>query len=215
MSYTVSQAYLRVLEEADKLGSDYFSLPQVLKAFKKETLSFVGAKAKEAELNQEVTDDIRSLLVPTLISFIPNPDNALEKMASVPNNYNTKISINVLYNDGLKARLPTLERHGEHNTNSISPFRKADRMYPLIQQFSNYFNVITNIPSNATVQPSKLILIYIKKPTFGASDADVVVDLPDPVCEYLFGETANHLRRNTGEPQAAQDFQFNQTFRNK
>ena len=187
----------------------------MLKAFKKETLSFVGAKAKEAELNQEVTDDIRSLLVPTLISFIPNPDNALEKMASVPNNYNTKISINVLYNDGLKARLPTLERHGEHNTNSISPFRKADRMYPLIQQFSNYFNVITNIPSNATVQPSKLILIYIKKPTFGASDADVVVDLPDPVCEYLFGETANHLRRNTGEPQAAQDFQFNQTFRNK
>lgn len=215
MSYTVAQAYSRVLEEADKLGSDYFSLPQVLAAFKKETLSFVGARAKEAELNQEITDDIRSLVVPVLIPFIPNPDNALEKMASLPNNYLAKLSVNVKYTDGLKARVPTLERHGEHNTNSVSPFRKAEKMYPLIQQFSNYFNVVTNIAANATVQPDKLILVYLKKPTFGSVNADIVVDLSDTVCEYLFGETANHLRLNTGEPQAAQDFQFNQTYRNK
>lgn len=215
MSYTVTEAYNRILEEADKLGSDYFSLPQVLKAFKKETLSFVGAKAKEAEINQEVTDDIRSLLVPALIPFTNNPDNAIEKMAALPNNYHTKISVNVLYTDGLKARVPTLERHGEHNTNSISPYRKADRMYPLIQQFSNYFNVHTGLAINATIQPSKLILIYIKKPTFGTAQGDVMVDLPDSVCEYLFAETANHLRLNTGEPQASQDFQINQTFRNK
>jgi hypothetical protein len=215
MSYTVTEAYHRILEEADKLGSDYFSLPQVLKAFKKETLSFVGARAKEAEINQEVTDDIRSLLVPTLLPFIPNPDNALEKMATLPNNYHTKISVNVLYTDGLKARVPTLERHGEHNTNSISPFKKPDRMYPLIQQFSNYFNVHTGLTANSTVQPSKLILIYIKQPSFGVAQTDVMVDLPDSVCEYLFAETANHLRLNTGEPQASQDFQANQTFRNK
>lgn len=215
MSYTVTEAYNRIMEEADKLGSDYFSLPQVLKAFKKETLSFVGSKAKEVELNQEVTDDIRSLLVPVLIPFVSNPDNALEKMATVPNNYHTKVSVNVLYTDGLKARVPTIERHGEHNTNSISPFRKPERMYPLIQQFSNYFNVHTGLALNATIQPSKLVLIYIKQPTFGVVGTDVSVDLPDMVCEYLFQETANRLRLNTGEPQAAQDFQFNQTFRNK
>jgi hypothetical protein len=215
MSYTVTEAYNRILEEADKLGSDYFSLPQVLKAFKKETLSFVGAKAKEIELNQEVTDDMKSLLVPVLIPFINNPDNAMEKMAVVPNNYHTKVSLNVLYDDGLKARIPTIERHGEHNTNSVSPYRKPERSYPLIRQFSNYFNVSTGIPLNATIQPSKLILIYIKQPTFGQNPNDVVVDLPDSVCEYLFAETANHMRLNTGEPQAAQDFQFNQTYRNK
>lgn len=215
MSYTVTEAYNRILEEADKLGSDYFSLPQVLKAFKKETLSFVGARAKEIEINQEVTDDIKSLLVPILIPFIDNPDNILEKMATVPNNYHTKVSVNVLYTDGLKARVPTVERHGEHNTNSVSPFRKPEKMYPLIQQFSNYFNVCTGISSGATVQPSKLVLIYIKQPTFGVNGTDVVVNLPDTVCEYLFQETANRLRLNTGEPQAAQDFQFNQTFRNK
>ena len=215
MSYTVSQAYSRILEEGDKLGSDYFTLPQVLKAFKKEVLSFVGARAKEIEANQEVTDDVRSLVVSVLIPFVNNPDNVLEKMATVPNNYHTKVSLNILYTDGLKARVPTVERHGEHNTNMISPFRKPERMYPLIQQFSNYFNVITGIPLASTVQPSKLILIYLKQPTFGANAIDEVVNLPDAVCEYLFQETANRLRLNTGEPQAAQDFQFNQTFRNK
>lgn len=215
MSYTVSQAYERILEEGDKLGSDYFTLPQVLAAFKKETLSFVGSKAKQVELNQEITDDLRPLLVPTLISFIPNPDNNLEKMATVPNNYHTKVSVNVLYTDGLKARQPLVERHGEHNTNSVSPYRKANKQYPLIQQFSNYFNVVTNIASDATVQPSKLILMYIKNPTFGAIGTDSVVNLSDSVCEYLFGETANHLRFKTGDPSAPQDFQVNQAYRNK
>lgn len=215
MSYTVNEAYTRVLEEADKLGSDYFSLPQVLTAFKKETLDFVGARAKEAEINQEVTDDLRPLVVPVSIPFIPNPDNALEKMATLPNNYHTKLSINVLYTDGLKSRIPTIERMGEHNTNSISPYKKPERAYPLIQQFSNYFNVITNIPSNAIIQPSKLLLIYIKQPTFGKLPDAIIVDLSDTVCEYLFAATANHLRLNAGEGSAGQDFQINELYRKK
>lgn len=215
MSYKVTEAYNRVLEEADKLGSDYFSLPQVLTAFKKETLDFVGARAKEVEINQEVTDDIRPLVDSILIPFLANPDDALQKMASLPNNYHTKLSINVLYTDGLKARIPTIERMGEHNTNSISPFKKPDRSYPLIQQFSNYFNVITNIPSSATIQPSKLILIYIKQPTFGKQLDDIVLNLSDTVCEYLFAQTANHLRINAGESSGVQDFQINQTYRKK
>jgi hypothetical protein len=215
MAYTVTAAYNRILEEADKLGSDYFTLPQVLSAFKKETLSFVGARAKEVELNQEVTDDVRSLVESKLIPFVNNPDDSLQKMATLPNDYLRKISINVKYTDGLKARLPTIERHGEHNTNSISPYKKPDRSYPLIQQFSNYFNVHTGIPSDATIQPDKLILIYFKNPTFGSTAEQVVVNLPDDVCEYLFVETANALRLNTGEPSASNDFQINQLFRNK
>jgi hypothetical protein len=215
MPYTVTEGYNRVLEEADKLGSDYFTLPQVLKAFKKETLSFVGARAKEAELNQEITDDIRPLLASVLIPFVNNPDSAVEKMATLPNDYHTKLTINVLYNDGIKARKPTIERHGEHNTNMTSPFKKPERMYPLIQQFSNYFNVHTGLALNSTVQPSKLILIYVKQPTFGSVSTNPIVNLPDAVCEYLFAETANSLRQKTGEPSAMADFKLNQTYRNK
>jgi len=215
MAYTVTEGYNRVLEEADKLGSDYFSLQQVLKAFKKEVLSFVGARAKEAEINQEVTDDIRPLVVSVLIPFTPNPDDSKQKMAALPNNYHTKLSVNVLYNDGLKARKPTLERMGEHNTNLISPFKKPERMYPLIQQFSNYFNVHTGLPTSSTVQPSKLILIYLKQPTLGTTANNQIVNLSDSVCEKLFAETANALRQGAGEPSAGLDFQLNQTYRNK
>jgi len=215
MAYTVQEAYNRVLEEADKLGSDYFTLPQVLKAFKKETLDFVGARAKEAELNQEVTDDIRPLLVPVSIPFINNPDDNLQKMATLPNNYHTKLSVNVMYTDGLKARKPLVERHGESNTNEISPFKKADRMYPRIQQFANYFNVITGLSSSSTIQPSKLLLVYIKQPTFGRVSTDAVVELSDAVCELLFAMTANALRLNVGEQQAQTNFQVNQTYRQK
>jgi hypothetical protein len=215
MAYTVTEAYNRVLEEADKLGSDYFSLPQVLSAFKKETLDFVGARAAEAEISQEVTDDISPLMVSTLLNFTPNPDDANEKMAIQPNNYHTKLRVNVLYSDGLKARKPTVERHGESNSNAINPFKKADRMYPRIQQFSNYFNVITGLPPSSTIQPTKFILIYIKQPTFGKLSTDVVVNLPDQVCELLFAATANTLRLSSDDPLAQVDFQVNQTYRKK
>lgn len=215
MAYTVTEAYNRVLEEADKLGSDYFPLPQVLSAFKKETLDFVGARAAEAEINQEVTDDLSPLVVSTLLNFTPNPDNSLEKMAALPNDYHTKLRLNVLYSDGLKARKPTIERHGEANSNEVNPFKKADRMYPRIQQFSSYFNVITGLPASSTIQPSKLIMIYIKKPTFGSAGTDPVVNLSDSVCELLFAMTANTLRLNSDDPLAQVDFQVNQTYRKK
>jgi hypothetical protein len=215
MAYSVTEAYNRILEEADKIGSDYYTLPQVLKAFKKETFDFVGARAAEAEITQEVTDDIRSLVVPAKIAFIPNPDNALEVMAIVPNDYHSRLSINVLYSDGLKARKPTIEKMGEINTNSISPFKKEDRMYPRIQQFSNYFNVITGLSSSSVITPDKLILIYLKKPTFGKALSDQIVNLPDNVCELLFATTANSFKINAGDQRAASTFQINNTYRKK
>lgn len=215
MPYTVNQAYNRVLEEADKLGSDYFSKPQVLSAFKKEVLDFVGSRAAEAEINQQVTDDIQPLVASVLIPFIPNPDNALEKMATRPNDYFARLSINVQYSDGLKARKPTIEKFGESIHNAASPFKREDRMYPRIQQFSSYYNVITGIPINATIQPSKLILIYVKNPTFGKLDSDLVVNLNDTVCEYLFVQTAANLGINSGGTNAGTKFQANQLFRKK
>jgi hypothetical protein len=213
MSYTVTEAYNRVLEEADKIGSDYYTLPQVLKAFKKETLNFIGERAKEVESSQEVTDDIRSLVESKLIPFIINPDNPLERIASLPNDYHTKLTINVLYSDGLKARKPLIERHGETNTNTLSPFKKADRMYPVIQQFSNYFNIKTGLSAGSPIQPDKLILIYLKEPTFGKLQSDIIVNLPDQVCELLFSTTANSFLVNTGDIRAELDYKINQNYR--
>lgn len=215
MSYTVTEAYNRVLEEADKLGSDYFTLPQVLKTFKKETFDFIGSRAKLAEETQEITDDMRSLVERQKIPLIVNPDEPLQYIAAIPANYFSRLSVNVEYSDGMMARKPTLERFGESNTNAISPFKKPDRMYPTIQQFGSYFNVITNLPNGSYLIPVKLIMIYFKKPTFGKLQNDIVVDLPDQVCEYLFSTTAATLKLNTGDDRFSVDFQENQTYRNK
>lgn len=213
MSYTVSQAYNRVLEEADKLGSDYFSLSQVLSAFKKETYDFIGERTKEAELNQEVTDDMRSLVKPIKLTLVSNPDEDKCFMAMVPNDYHTKLSLNVLYTDGLTSRKPTIDKMGEDNINNLSPLKKPDRMYPLIQQFSNYFNVNPNLPIGSTIQPDKLILIYFKQPSFGVNNNDVVVDLPNQVCELLFAKTATALLLNIGDERATTTYQVNKLFR--
>lgn len=211
--YTVTEAYNRVLEEADKLGSDYFVLSLFLKVFKKEVLDFVGSKAIEIENTQQVTDDISSLIAKIWIDLTNDPDEPEHKFAAKPNNYFSKASINIKYSDGLMARKPNIERFGESNTNSISPFKVADRMYPTIQQFGNYFNVITGIPLSGPIQPEKMLLIYIKKPTFGRLQNDPVVDLPDEVCELLFSRTANTLFVTTGDERAQTDFQINQTYR--
>ena len=211
--YTVTEAYNRTLEEADKLGSDYFALPLFLKYFKKEVLDFVGSKAKEIEETQEITDDIVSLIDKKWIPFTNDPDEPEHKFAAKPNDYFSRISINVKYTDGLEARKPIIERFGESNTNSISPFKKAERMYPVIQQFSNYFYVVTGLSLSSLIQPDKLKLIYLKKPTFGSDSNDVVVNLPDQVCELLFARTANSFFVTTGDERAQTDFQINQTYR--
>lgn len=213
--YTVIQAYNRILEEADKLGSDYFSLPQVLAAFKKEVLDFVGARAKEAELTETVTNDVRPLVVLANIPLIDNPDFPTQKIASIPNNFHTRLTLNVEYTDKHRARKPTVERFGEHNANMVNPNKRPSKQYPLIQQFSDYYNVHTNIPPLDAVQPETLVLMYIKYPTFGEAQAAPVVNLPDTVCELLFSATAAALMNNVGEPRGQVNFQIDQTFRKK
>ena len=71
MAYTVSEAYKRVLDEADKMGSDYMPLPEMLSLFKKETLGFVRERAKDIEKNQEITTDLVPLIKPLSIPLIP------------------------------------------------------------------------------------------------------------------------------------------------
>jgi len=211
--YTVTQGYTRVLEEVDKLGSDYFALPQVLSAFKKEAFDFIEARAKEAEITQEVTDDIRTLVVPLKVTLTPNPDDAAHYIAALPNNYNRLLRLNIMYSDGITARKPKIEKFGEHNTNMINPLTSPNRSYPLIQQFSNYFNVITGLPVGGVISPTEMIIIYIKKPTFGTQQGQPIIDLPDSACELLFAKTATALLLNTGDPRAQVDFQVNQTYR--
>lgn len=208
MAYTVQVAYMKVLEAADKMGSDYFPQPLVLSRFKTVTYDFLGQKAKEIEMNQEVTDDIKSLVVHAPIAPIPDPNEANCWLASQPLNYHTRLAVIVKYVDGTSSRMPTVERIGEHNSNLANPFKNPTKDYPLIQQMGDYFKIY---PGNNNV--SKFYLSYLRKPIFGINDNDMIVDLPVQVVEALINDVATSLIAKSGDPRTPVDIQVNESFR--
>lgn len=215
MAYTVSEAYNKVLDEADKMGSDYMPLPEMLSLFKKETLGFVREKAKDIEKNQEITTDLVPLVKPLSIALIPNPDVPHQQIASRPSDYINRARVNVQYTDLMIARQPSVIKHGEIDSANASPFKRASKMYPIITQFEDYFNVDSGIRSTETIQPMSLILTYIRTPIFGSDLDDVIVDLDDTVCEMLFSRTANQFMVNKGDPRVQMSVQYKETFGNK
>ena len=108
MPYTVSEAYTRVLTEADKMGSDYFSLPQVLDVLQKEVYDFVEDQTKDIEKTQTVTEDIRPLLVVKEESLINSTLFQGDKMAAIPFDLFKPARLNVRYNDDTLSRETTL-----------------------------------------------------------------------------------------------------------
>ena len=215
MAYTVSQAYNRTLEEADKMGSDYFSLPEFLNLFQKEVWDFVRDRTKDVELTQEVTDDMRPLIERASLPLIPSTVDASDKMAAIPVDYYRRMRVNVRYNDQTLGREPQVIKHGEADFNEVSPFRKPSKEYPQITQYSDFFNVKTNISIANLIQPTQLILIYIKKPIINRNETDVIINLDDSVCELLFGRTANSFMVTKGDARAQMAFQHEETYGNK
>ena len=213
--YTVLEAYRKTLEEADKMGSDLLTLPVFLMKFKSTSLEFIGARAAEIERTQQITTDIRDLVVPTKRALTPDPDVLGLHMASFPNDYFERIRLNVQYNDGLLSRQPLIIRHGEVDNANINPNKRAEKDYPHITQYSNYFSINTGIPSINTVQPSNLILTYVKQPTFGASVNDPVINLNDIVVTFIISRVADDFRMEKGDPTAPGQVQWTETFRKK
>lgn len=208
MAYTVNDAYNIVLQEADKMGSDYFPLPAVLARFKTEALDFVGKRAAEVEITQQVTDDIRQLVTLQQITTTVNADEAQCYNAALPLNYHTRFNVKVQYSDGTSADRPTLERIGEHNHNMQDPFKKPTKAYPLVMQMSDFFKIYTG-----GAVATKLWLTYLKRPTFGVNGGDTVVNLSDDAVEDILKKTAAALHMVTGDPRAPMEIQVNQLSR--
>lgn len=215
MAYTVSQAYTRVLQEADKMGSDYLSLPEFLNVFQKEVYDFVENATKNIEETQLITDDIRPLVKTSELGLVTSSVDSKDVMAAIPLDYFRRARINVIYSDNTLAREPEIIRHGEADYANISPYKKASKNYPVITQHSDFYNVKTNISSGALVQPDKLLIVYIKKPVINTNLNDIITELNDSVCEFLFGRTANSFMITKGDPRGQVSFQHEESFRNK
>lgn len=215
MAYTVSQAYTRVLQEADKMGSDYFTLPEFLNMFQKEVYDFVENATKDIEETQLITDDIRELIKTAEPNLVTSTVDSNDKMGALPLDYFRRARVNVIYSDNTLAREPQIIRHGEADYANISPYKKATKDYPIITQYSDFFNVKTNIPVSAPMQPTKLLLIYVSKPVINRNESDTITVLNDSVCEFLFGRTANSFMVTKGDPRAQIAIQHEESFRNK
>lgn len=215
---TVNEAYNKALEEADKNGSDYFSLPQFLVFFKNATYDFLGSRVKDVEASQTITDDIRPLVITNglnLVYDINDPEVFNEMFTAIPSNYYRGIRLNVKYNDGSVAREPNFIRHGEEDHVYSNPNKRPTKDYPLIKELSNVFRVVTNLPVNGTLQASKLICVYVKHPTFGSSGPDKIVDLPIDVVYLLTQRTANSFMETKGDARVGTSIQYRELFRKK
>lgn len=208
MAYTVNEAYTLVLQEADKMGSDYFTLDAVLKRFRTCAYDFVGSKAAEIERTQQVTDDIRPLVKMAPIAATPSVVEAQVYNAAMPSDYHTRLSIIVEYNTGSRSVKPKIERIGEHNTNMADPFNNAHPDYPLIKQMSDFFEIYPGGPV-----ATQIFLTYLKKPTFGVNLGDLIINLPIAATEEILKQTAASLTLTTGDQRAASEYQVNATSR--
>lgn len=208
--YTVQEVYDKTLVEADKMGSDYLTLPEALIRFKKSAYDFLGQKAAEVEETQEVTQDIQKLVKVASITPVSDPNITGTFLAAFPTDYYQRLRVTVFYSDTEKSRLPRFQKFGEANTNLANPYKKPSREYPLITNYSDYFNV----DAKGAI-PTKVALTYLQKPLFGtaANLSGVMLDLPISAVDIIISMMTSEWLVDKGDQRAQPKFQIKETSR--
>lgn len=211
MNYSLSEVHHKLKQLSDKMGSDYFVLPVFLNFFETATYDFVGKKLKEIEKSQEITDDIRSLIIPKDIDIIPDPNNVGKYITSVPTDYHRLVAYDVLYLNNERCRRADLIKHAQYSVYRLDPTRVPSKQYPLIIQYDSVFQ----IDSGITV-PKKFRLTYCKKPNFATTGepGKRIVNLPDDSIEAILKITVTNLFNKTGDERTQSSFQLQENYRN-
>lgn len=211
MQYKLSEVHLKIKQFADKVGSDYFTLPELLSHFHTATLEFVGEKLKEVERNQEVTDDIRSLVVPGSLAVTRDPNDTTRWIAGLPYNYMRLLAFDVIYDDGTRCRRADMKRQAEYPTASLNPNTRPTKHYPIILQENN----LLQIDCGKDATPVSIPIKYCKKPSFATSgQPDVrIVNLPDESIEAIILSTVTSLFGRTADQRVQIQNQFEKMFR--
>jgi len=212
MEYKLSEVDFKIKTFADKQGSDYFPLPIILNYFRTATLDFVGEKVKIIEKTQEVVDDIRPLIVPTKLNIIKDPNDNSRYISGLPVNYFRVLSYDIIYDDGTRCRRADVLRQGEYKIAHNNPNRTPTKLYPLITQESNLYQI--DIGENDVV-PQYMKLIYCKQPNFATvSNTNVrAVNLPDEAIEKIILSTVTRLFNSTGDQRSQSNYQLQEAFR--
>ena len=210
MDYQLSKVHVKLRQLSDKMGSDYFPLPVFLNFFETATYDFVGEKLKIIEKTQEVTDDIRPLIIPKDITIIQDPNQQGKYIAGLPSDYLRVVAYSVLYSDGSECRRADLLRHAQKNHARLNPNTKPTKDYPIILQFDSTFQ----IDSGNTI-PSKFRLTYCKKPKFATTGEPTIriVNLPDDAIEKILKITVTNLFNKTGDERTPMSYQLQESYR--
>jgi hypothetical protein len=211
----------RYLDELlDKMGSDLFPLPIKLNRFITITLDFIRETTKSLEVTQEVSDDIKPLLIRSNYTIIQDPINQNLWTCPEPADYIRLVSLVPLFLDSVdnhlkqKAKKVKILKEGQREAYKRDPFNNATNEYPQVFRYANLFKIDVG---DATINYSKALLSYIKKPNF-ADENDLtvrIVNLPDITIEQLLLKTADALRFSTGDSDAVANYQFGQSFGKK
>lgn len=216
MAYTIDYCDKQLDSLTDKLGSDYFPLPVKMGRFVTMTYDFIRENAEWFEANQEVSDDIKPLVVRMEMDSVAVANSNLSLFEVVePSNYFRLLSLIPLIANGNNriqvAKTVKIIREGQRDAYQRDPFRKPIPEEPHITRRSNFFEI--NVGTN-NQNFNKALLAYIKKPTFGnvGSLNDNIVNLPDLAIEKIMLKTAASLRFTTADESANDIYVFDRTF---
>ena len=210
MDYQLAEVHEKLKQLSDKMGSDYFPLPLFINFFETGTYDFVGEKLKIVEKTQEVTDDIRDLILTTDIDIIVDPNQSDKYIAALPANYLRQVAYDVLYTGTESCRRADLIRHAEYSSAKLNPNKQPNKQYPLILQFASTFQ----IDAGATV-PVTFRLTYAKKPTFATTGqpGTRIVNLPDDAIEEILKITVTNLFGKTADERQQPSYQLQEAYR--
>lgn len=211
MEYSLEYVHLKLKQLSDKIGSDYFPLPVFLNFFETATLDFVGEKLRIIEKNQEVTDDIRSLIPPPKsIPITTDPNQPGKYIAGLPTDYLSSVAYDVIYDKGYTCRRADMKRLGEYNIAKQNPNKAPSKDYPIILNFDSLFVI-----DAGGAAPLVLNLTYCTKPKFATTGQPTIriVNLPDTAIEKILKITVTNLFNKTGDQRTKSSYELQETYR--
>jgi hypothetical protein len=211
MAYTVDKFYRKVLEECDKMGSDFFPIPYIMNRLETAVHDFIGETVKFVENTQEIRDDIRTLYKPYKLPVVASEAGYL---VSLPDDYQHLMSAMVV-DDTTTVRQTAIIRHGQEDIYQADPDTRATAEYPSIFLYQDYIKVLS------TGNPTFVYGMYIKQPTFGAYsehddiETEIAVDLPEHAVDKVIKIMVRDMFTATGDPRVQPQYAMKEDYRKR
>lgn len=214
MDYSLEEVHQKIKTFSDKMGSDYFPLPIILKFFQTAAYDFIGERLRAVEKTQEITDDIRNLVKPRNLPIVfINEDSPIPEpiyAAAVPEDYLRLLAYTIYYKDGTQCRRVNLSTQAEYEMRKLNPNRKPSRYYPVLLQEENIFKTDCGEAIGDILK-----ITYGKKPTIATTGdkEQRIINLPDDAIEKILLMTVTRLFSKTADERGQTSYQLQEAYR--